>query len=464
MVDESKRGAESASNWPDYRAVWRWHFYAGLFSIPFVIVLSISGAIYLFKPQVEAWADRDCDQLSLSGPRASVESQVRAALAAHPESTPSGYELPRTAAASGRVLLRRGGKTVRVAVHPETLAIMKTQAEDERFMRWLFRLHGELLMGDRGSNLVELASSWTIVMIVTGIYLWWPRNAKGLAGVLYPRLRHGKGLLFRDLHGVIGMWASLLALFLLATGLPWAKFWGSYFKWGRQMTGTAVAQQDWTTGSRESISGGGHDGHATGGAPAKSAGRGGRRGKPLMPEDLAAFDRVASAVAPLELEYPVVVGAPSTSGGRWTAKSMTQNRTRRVNLELDGTTGQIVEREDFADRHWVDRVVGTGIAAHEGQLFGWANQALGVFTALGLVLISVTGVIMWWRRRDAGVLGAPRVLAAPRLAWGLLALIALMAVYLPLFGASLIVVLAAERLVLARVPWLRVWLGLRGAR
>ncbi len=49
--------------WPDYRAVWRWHFYAGLVCIPFLIVLSITGAIYLFRPQVEAWIDRPYDSL-----------------------------------------------------------------------------------------------------------------------------------------------------------------------------------------------------------------------------------------------------------------------------------------------------------------------------------------------------------------------------------------------------------------
>ena len=53
----------SEKSWPDYRAVWRWHFYAGLLCIPFVIVLSISGLIYLFKPQIEVWNDRHYDNL-----------------------------------------------------------------------------------------------------------------------------------------------------------------------------------------------------------------------------------------------------------------------------------------------------------------------------------------------------------------------------------------------------------------
>jgi len=33
-----------------YNLAWRWHFYAGLFVIPFLILLSVTGIIYLFKP------------------------------------------------------------------------------------------------------------------------------------------------------------------------------------------------------------------------------------------------------------------------------------------------------------------------------------------------------------------------------------------------------------------------------
>ena len=42
------------------------------------------------------------------------------------------------------------------------------------------------------------------------------------SGVLYPRLRMGSGILWRDLHSVTGIWITAFALFLLATGLPWA--------------------------------------------------------------------------------------------------------------------------------------------------------------------------------------------------------------------------------------------------
>ena len=67
-----------------YNAVWRWHFYAGLFCMPFVLWLAATGTIYLWKPQIEAWLERPYDTLVPAGPRASADAQARAALAAVP--------------------------------------------------------------------------------------------------------------------------------------------------------------------------------------------------------------------------------------------------------------------------------------------------------------------------------------------------------------------------------------------
>lgn len=456
----SVSAAAAPRAWPDYRAVWRWHFYAGLICTPFVLVLSLTGAIYLFKPQVEAWNDRAYDNLVVTGQPSTAADQVRAALAAVPDSAPTGYEIPPEPGSAARVLVRQGSETIRVYVHPENLSVLHTVAENDRFMRILFRLHGELGMGDRGSNLVELAASWTIVLIVTGLYLWWPRNASGLGGVVYPRFGKVSRIFWRDLHAVTGIWISALALLLLASGLPWAKFWGTYFKSVRQVTGTAVVQQDWTVGSDRAASArrpasDDHSGHG--------GGSGGRRGggKPEIPKDLEAFDRIMATVRPLQLAEPVVIAPPARGSTDWTAKSMAANRPLRVNLVMNGTTGEIVSREDFRDRHWIDQVVGYGIAAHEGQLFGWPNQLLGLLTAAGLVLLCVSGLILWWRRRDAGILGAPKILMTPRLSASLLAIVILLGVYLPLFGLSLIGVLLIERILLCRVEPVRHWLGLR---
>lgn len=36
-----------------YRAAWRWHFYAGVFVTPFLLLLTLTGLVMLFAPQLE---------------------------------------------------------------------------------------------------------------------------------------------------------------------------------------------------------------------------------------------------------------------------------------------------------------------------------------------------------------------------------------------------------------------------
>lgn len=189
--------------WPGYTSVWRWHFYAGLFCIPFVLWLAITGSVYLFRPQIEAWIDRPFAHVATVGPRESAARQAAAAIAAVPGSVLHRYQLPDTPTQAVQIIVGKGKQEVRVYVHPQNLAVLKTVDEDQRLMRIVFRLHGELLAGNPGSYLVELAASWAIVMVLSGLFLWWPRG-RGPAGVIWPRLRAGGRRFWRDLHAVTG--------------------------------------------------------------------------------------------------------------------------------------------------------------------------------------------------------------------------------------------------------------------
>lgn len=432
-----------------YNAVWRWHFYAGLFCIPFVLWLALTGSIYLWKPQIEALLDRPYDHLSASGPRLSPERQVAAALAAVPGSTLRKYQLAENDGQAVRIIVGKGGEETRVYVNPYTGAILKTIGEESQPMRLIFHLHGELMAGAPGSYLVEIAACWAVVMLLTGLYLWWPRKRRGPAGVLYPRLRGGKRVFWRDLHAVAGIWVSVFALFLIVTGLPWAKAWGEYFKEVRQVTGTLDGPQDWTIGGRAPESDEHAEHHAHAALPVRTG-----------PGQL---DNVVTAVIDLGIAPPVMIAPPRAASGAWTVTSDAANRPLRTRLTIDGATGRILSRKDFSQRHWIDRAVGYGIAAHEGALFGVANQLLGTATALFLMLLAVSGAILWWRRRPEGLLGAPIPLRRPRFGPVLILAIALLGFLMPLFGATLLAVLLVERLLLRRLPRARRWLGLSPA-
>lgn len=444
-----------------YRMIWRWHFYAGLFVVPMVLILAITGSAYLFKPQIDRWEERAFAGYPLEG-TVSPGDQVKAALAAVPGARFHSYRLPReeSEAVLVHLALPEGEEMRDVFVSPQGKVVGMLDSE-ARIMHVVQELHGTLLLGHRGSWLVELAASWAIVMVLTGLYLWWPAG-RGLAGVIWPRL--GKRVLWRDLHAVTGFWVSGLALVLLVTGLPWADVWGSMFKAVRSEMGWVKGKQDWTIGGRSADAGehAGHDHDAmTGHATAMPMGAHVMPDGTVMAASPVSLGEIVARAKGEHLEFPVIVTPPGKSPA-WSVKSETQDRPRRVTIAYDAMTGQEMSRETFADKHPIDRVVGYGTAWHEGALFGWVNQLIGLLTALMLVTLSVSGFVMWRRRKPQGLLGAPPMPAARALpsGSGFRLTVLLLLALLPLFTLSLLAVTLAERLVLPRLPRLAQWLGL----
>jgi uncharacterized iron-regulated membrane protein len=433
-----------------YRTIWRWHFYAGLFVIPFVVILSLTGAAYLFKPQVERWEERAWRNLPTEN-AASPSEQRDAALAAFPGASFVSYRLPQDESDAVLVHLALPAGMRDVFVSPQG-KVMGSLDPDARLMELDQQIHGQLLVGKQGSWLVELAASWAIVLIVTGLYLWWPRG-RGLAGVAWPRLHLGPKAMWRDLHAVTGFWVSGLALVLLVTGLPWADAWGSAFKNARAELGWVKGKQDWTIGGKPVTEDqhAGHD-HAAmmhGGHPAGMD-------HADMGHNGVSLNTIVARAKSEHLAFPVLVQPPKD--GAWTVKSDSQNRPLRITIRYDARTGHEASRETFADKHPVDRVIGYGIAWHEGQLFGWINHLIGVLTAAMLLTLAVSGFVMWRRSKPSGELGAPRSARAgtARGAWLILLVAGL---FLPLLALSLATIALLEWAILPRLPRLAGWLG-----
>ena len=425
-----------------YRKVWRWHFYAGLFVLPFILVLSSTGAVYLFKPQIDRWDESAFRGLSTQN-AVSADTQLEAALAAYPGSRFNHYRLPEELGDAAMLQLALpSGALAEVYVSPQG-EVLGTLDPEARISATVSRIHGTLLLGEWGDRLVELVASWTIVMILSGLYLWWPRPFRA-AGTFWPRLSLRGRPLLKDFHRVTGFWISGLVLVMLASGLPWAGVWGSGFKWARTELGLIEGPQDWKIGA-----GGAHSGHAHG-AMARAPER------PSQGLPLSAFvaraerENLAFPALVLPPHAPQLFGPPT--GNEWTAKSQAQNRPLVRTVTYAPLTGTETGRSGFADQHPIDRAVNYGIAWHEGQLFGLANQLMGLATALALIAVSVLGATMWWKRRPGGELGAPRGGERP-LGARLWVAVAVLAILLPLFGLSLLALLAAEFL----------WTRLRGA-
>ncbi|MFK3797135.1 PepSY-associated TM helix domain-containing protein [Pseudomonas sp. NPDC088444] len=456
-----KNTQQAPRNTSLYRLVWRWHFYAGLFCIPFVLALALTGTAYLFHPQIDSWLDAPYNHIDPEATRLPPSRLVEAAIDRYPGSRLNAFQLPTRPTDAAQVLVGKEQELYRVYLDPTNAQVLFSQSEDKRLTRQLFNLHGELLMGSLGSVLIELAACWTIVMLLSGLYLWWPKDGR-IAGVLYPRLSNKGRLFWRDLHAVVGFWVSIFAVMLILTGLPWAQFWGGSLKTVREWAANHAVQQDWTTGKasemaqRQAMNSDAIDEHANMPGMAGMAMHAVQAPAPSY----APLDNLVPRVAELELAFPVLISPPSGHSSKWTARSDASNRPMRVNLVLDAQQGQISQRTDFSQRPLLDRIIGYGVAAHEGQLFGWPNVVLGIFTTVGLMTLTISGAVLWWRRRPTGLLGAPSAVGDARLPWKFVLVLVGLGVYLPLLGVSLVLVWAIERWVLSAIPATARYLGL----
>ena len=133
-----------------YRTIWRWHFYAALFVVPMVLILATSGAIYLFKPQIDRWEERDFRGLSTNGAVLPTR-QVAAAQAAVPGASFHAYRLPEHPgdAAMIHMGLPDGRRMIDVFVSPQGKVLGRLDPT-QRFSETVKRFHGSLLVGKLG--------------------------------------------------------------------------------------------------------------------------------------------------------------------------------------------------------------------------------------------------------------------------------------------------------------------------
>jgi uncharacterized iron-regulated membrane protein len=102
-----------------FRAVWRWHFYAGLFSIPVIVLLCLTGIVYLFKPQLNSLLYSRLLNVAPASQTVTYQQQLDAVERAYPDAEVSMVVTPHVAERSTQVdLVTAQGQNLSVFVNP----------------------------------------------------------------------------------------------------------------------------------------------------------------------------------------------------------------------------------------------------------------------------------------------------------------------------------------------------------
>jgi uncharacterized iron-regulated membrane protein len=294
------------------------------------------------------------------------------------------------------------------------------------------RIHSLDQFGFLANCLIEIAAGWSVVLVATGVYLWWPRGRKG--GVLSVRGRPSRRVFWRDLHAVTGLFAGAFVVFLAATGMPWSAVWGQQVQrltteagWGRPPAPTVSPPHQ------------AHGGDLPWAVEAQPMPMSEGMGQPI------GFTRAAVIGEAADLPRPFAINAPQGSEGVYALAYRPDRVQDTRTLYLDQYDGRVLGDLGYRAYGPAAKAIEWGIAVHQGQQYGRANQLLMLAGVLGLLTLTVTAPVMWWKRRPrGGGLALPPAPADPHVSRGLLAVITPLAVFYPLVGASLLAALAAD--------------------
>jgi uncharacterized iron-regulated membrane protein len=337
-----------------------------------------------------------------------------------------------------------------VAVDPNDASVIADYPQDSVLFNWASKIHGSLLLGDFGDRVLEIAAGLGIVLLLTGMYMWWPRGARSWGKALLPRLTKGRAL-WRDLHMSTGFYFAIVLLFFLFTGLAWTGIWGTKIvqawntfpaeKLGAPLSDVTHASLNygnahdvpWTLEQTPMPASKGHD-HSAMGMD--------HSGMAMRAESRVNLDTVAATAREIGFEGQFRVNLPADETGVFTI-STDSNSGDSANpfgdrtVHIDQYSGEVISEVAFADYGLGGKAMAAGIALHQGNL-GWWNIALNLLFCSALILMAASGMVMWWKRRPKGKLAAPLYPKQYRAPWGVIAIALAVCLAFPLTGVAIV--------------------------
>ncbi|UFU01301.1 PepSY domain-containing protein [Radiobacillus kanasensis] len=440
-----------------YQTVWRWHFYAGIIFAPFLIILAFSGSVYLFKPQIESILYQDQYYVQEEGSTTlSPSSQISKVKEAYPNGTVTSIKFYDEPSRTTEIGVSENGQIYSVFVNPYNGELTGRINNEERFTEIFKKIHSELLVGGTIANRwVELTACWAFILLITGLYMWWPRNKSSIWGTVLPRLNKKGRTFWRDMHAVPAFWLSTFILILITTGLTWSGVVGEQIKnlasstnTGYPPFATIFAEKPESIVKTKDIA----------------------ENVPWATENLAVPSSAVNGYVPLavddisyiasneDISQPYAIYMPQGEKGVFTISTDDTSPKDSATLHVDQYTGSILSDVRFDDYGIMAKGISVGIALHEGRLFGLANQIIGLIVCIGLIGFIVSAFIMWRKRKPDNKLGAPPRSIDEKITRAVFFFMIAMGVIMPLVGISIIAIFLLDRFVLKKVKPVKTWL------
>jgi uncharacterized iron-regulated membrane protein len=341
------------------------HLYLALIAGVFVIILGLTGAIMAFEPELDHVLHAKLSYVTPRTHRLSLADLGAAVQRAFPGEHIGGYLLSSSPDIAAGVSIKRG----EVAIDPYTGAVLGVREGGQDFLGWVHQLHLRLTIrnkADTGKTIIKWAGVAMMILLLSGIYLWWPVKRISIAAGAT-----GRRFWF-DVHNAVGIFSLVFLLVLTFTGVM-IGFEESTVPMFYRMTGSEATKAPQTP------------------PPPPGA-------RPITPDQAM---EIAAAAIPGA--FPFQIGIPGPKGAYQIRSRFPEDLTPggRSRVIVDQYTGNVLYAEGSRTAPAGTRMVIVNRAIHTGDIFGIPSKILMSLACLMAVMQVFSGGIMWWKRTRA---------------------------------------------------------------
>ncbi|HKD80987.1 MAG TPA: PepSY-associated TM helix domain-containing protein [Candidatus Angelobacter sp.] len=355
------------------------HRWVGLVAALALLALGLSAALLIFERPIHRLLNGPLVKVTPAGARLPLNEITRRLGQTYPQYHVAGWTLPQQLDDVAAVILEinpsaapaststKDVEAVELAVNPYTGEVLGDLEKANGLMLYVHQFHTRFLAGNAGTAIVGWSAVCLLVLNLTGIILWWRRKVGRFRWNLT-----GAAFYFQT-HQAVGVYAWIFLMILSLTGIA--------LHWERE----AGRLADWLTDSPP---------------PAK-----------MLPAD-----PVQVGAIPLDSDQLVSIAEKSAPGAQVTVIQLAQGPKApvriimkypedhtpagRTNLFLDGYSGKVRQLTDSRSAPLGFKLMRLwNREYHTGDIFGWPTQMLALVFSLALVVMAITGPMIWYKRK-----------------------------------------------------------------
>ncbi|NDV57802.1 PepSY domain-containing protein [Bacteroides sp. 519] len=356
-------------------------------SIPFGIIIAIvciSGAILVFETEIleQCYSSRYFVK-EVKGEPLSPAELISSARQQLPDSIKiSGLRVTSNPKRTYQVVLP--GKKAAAFIDPYTGQITGIDQGQGFFMQTM-RLHRWLLDTYKrdggfswGKSLVGWSTLILVIILISGIVIWWPRSKKALKNRLKIQTKKGAFRFWYDLHVSGGFYVTLFLLILALTGLTWS------FGWYRNVFYNIFGVSTQA------------EAHAS--APAATSGKRGS-GERKGGKQTADYTLWADVLANLQNKYSRYNSITIQDGSATVSTARYGNTRGSDRYSFDPVTGTITETQLYKDLPKSAKIRGWIYSVHVGSWGGITTRILSCLVSLLGGVFAITGYYFWIKKK-----------------------------------------------------------------